>query len=225
MRILLLIVLTAATLFPADEAVIQSLAAGSDFALTLDPNSAPWKGAASVFIDKDREGNIVAGHRMEFRSVWTEKNLYFLYIAPYETLNLHPNPSTTTETMKLWDWDVAELFISAEPNHLRHYYEFQVSPQGEWIDLDINRENPLPETWRWNSGFEVKARIDHANKIWYGAMRIPWSSIDKRPAAAGNELHISVCRIQGTGPDDQRKRVVWLPGSFHRPANLIRLVK
>ena len=32
----------------------------------------------------------------------------------------------------------------------------------------------------WNSGFSVKARIDHQAGIWYGVMRIPFRAIDAR---------------------------------------------
>ena len=47
-----------------------------------------------------------------------------------------------------------------------------MSPQGEWVDLDIDLAKPHHEDgWTWNSGFVVAARIDSAAKIWYGAMR------------------------------------------------------
>jgi hypothetical protein len=54
----------------------------------------------------------------------------------YEELYLHPNPSATTETNKLWEWDVAEVFIGSDFKNIRQYKELQVSPQGEWVDLD-----------------------------------------------------------------------------------------
>ena len=52
--------------------------------------------------------------------------------------------------------------------------EFQVSPHGEWVDLDIDRNpNPPNHNLQWNSGYEVKARINEKEKVWYGEMRIP----------------------------------------------------
>ena len=150
------------------------------------------------------------GHRTEIRSRWTKDNLYFLFVCPYQALYLKDNPSTTTETNKLWDWDVAEVFVGADFKNIRQYREFQVSPQGEWVDLDIDRDTRKPEGgWRWNSGFKVKARIDRRKKIWYGEMRIPIRSIDARPAAAGNQMRINFYRIQG--PPPERKSVGWQP--------------
>ena len=84
---------------------------------------------------------------------------------------------------------MAEVFIGADFKNIRRYKEFEVSPQGEWIDLDINLDSPRHEDgWVWNSGFQSSARIDRAAKVWYGFMRIPYAAIDARPASAGNTL-------------------------------------
>src|SRR5262249_42701027 len=37
----------------------------------------------------------------------------------------------------LWDRDVAETFLQPDPSRERFYKEFEVSPNGMWIDLDI----------------------------------------------------------------------------------------
>ena len=128
-----------------------------------------------------------------------------------------PNPAA--ETPQLWNWEVAEAFIGSDFTHIGRYKEFQVSPQSEWVDLDIDRDSPRPEDgWRWNSSFAVKARVDAAKKIWYGEMRIPVKSIDRRPPAAGLEMRINFYRCQGADP--QRKYVAWQPthaATFHVP--------
>ena len=37
----------------------------------------------------------------------------------------------------LWDRDVAEAFLQPDPSRAHYYREFEVSPNGMWIDLDI----------------------------------------------------------------------------------------
>jgi hypothetical protein len=184
-----------------------------------DPHSRFWSGAPSVIADKDRQGNPAPGHRTEVFLQWTGNNLYLLFVCPYEELRLKPNPNLSTETYELWNWDVAEVFLGEDFKDIRRYKEFEVSPQGEWVDLDVNLHNPPHETgWVWESGCEVAARMDAAQKIWYGFMRIPWLSIDSRPAAVGNELRVNFYRCQGTDPD--RKYINWQPvngSSFHTP--------
>jgi hypothetical protein len=205
--------------------VITSYYASTSFALTADHEAGPWKGIRGVFAENGPMGDPTPGHRTEIRSRWTPDHLYFLFICPYEQLYLKENPSTTTETDNLWNWDVAEVFVGADFQKIRHYREFQVSPQGEWVDLDIDLDVAKPkERWLWNSGFQVKARIDRDKKVWYGEMKIPIRSIDSRPAQAGNQMRINFYRLQGPPPD--RKRVAWQPThsqTYHFPEAFGRL--
>jgi hypothetical protein len=207
----LTLLLTLAVAAAADgPGVLASRRVKKDFQLTADPSAKPWKKVPGVFAENNALGAPVPGHRTEIRSLWTKQHLYLLFICPYETLYLKPSPSTTTETNKLWEWDVAEAFIGTDFNNIKQYWEFQVSPQGEWVDLDIDRVKPRPEGgWRWNSGFEVKARIDQARKVWYGEMKIPLAQIDKRKPKPGLEMRINLYRLQGPPPD--RKQIAWQP--------------
>ncbi|HWR53714.1 MAG TPA: carbohydrate-binding family 9-like protein [Bryobacteraceae bacterium] len=196
--------------FAQDPGRFASKRAKSEFELTADPAAPQWKNVPGVIADTTNLGQKLPSNRTEIRSRWTPDNLYLLFICPYEDLYLKPDPSTTTETNKLWNWDVAEAFIGSDFENIHQYKEFQVSPQGEWVDLDIDRKQPKPEGgWLWNSGFGTKARIDKNAKIWYGEMRIPFKSIDPRPAVKGNELRIDLFRFQGGPP--QRKLVAWAP--------------
>src|SRR5262245_44996040 len=159
---------------------IESVHIAKDFELSANPNAAHWKRAHAVVAENDAMGKVTPNHRTEIRALWTDKNLYFLFTCPYEQLNLKPNPSKDTETNRLWEWDVAEVFIEADFQHIRRYREFQVSPQSEWVDLYIDREKPGAEGgWKWNAdGFKVLGRIDEAKKTWFGEMRIPIASIE-----------------------------------------------
>lgn len=199
--------------------VIVSRHAQADFALTADPDAPQWKGVAGIFMENGPKGESVPSHRTEVRSVWTGGNVYFLFVCPYENLHLKPDPSRTKETYKLWDWDVAEVFVGSDFNHIRLYKEFEMSPQEEWVDLDIDRDKlGDKDAWLWNSGFQVKARIDPAKKIWYGEMKIPVKSIDARPPQPGLEMRINFYRCQGADPN--RKYIAWQPthaSTFHVP--------
>jgi hypothetical protein len=201
----------------ADEAPSQH--APRDTAPDVNPDSDFWRGAPAILAANDGRGNPVAGHRTEIRSRWTKDHLYFLFICPYESLHLKPDPKTAEETNELWKWDVAEVFIGSDFQNIRRYKEFEVSPHGEWVDLDINLDAPRHEDgWVWNSGFQVAARIDEAAKVWYACMRIPYASVDARPAAAGNVLRVNFFRSQGAGPN--HRSIAWQPPgqrTFHVP--------
>ena len=198
---------------------IESKRALHDISADTDPNSAFWRGVPGIFADKNRNGDKVAGYRMEVRSRWTPKNLYILFICPYTQLYLKPDPKTDVETDGLWHWDVAEVFIGSDFQHIGKYKEFEVSPQGEWVDLDINRDRPQDSGgWKWNSGFKVSARIDPATHRWYALMKIPYQSIDSKPASGGNLLRVNFFLSEGAGAD--HKAITWQPThqhTFHVP--------
>ena len=228
-RTLCAVLLSVIPALAADTPTIESTRANEDVRLTLDPSALFWKSTHAVFIEKDRFGNPVQAYRSEVHTRWTKDNLYFLFICPYEELSLKPNPDTHQETNQLWNWEVAEAFIGSDFSDIQRYKEFEVSPQGEWVDLDIDLKKPHHEDgWTWNSGFEVLARIDSEKHIWYAAMRIPFRAIDTRPAAAGNTLRINLFR--SGGPPTRPYGIAWQPTmskTFHVPEKfgLIKLVE
>src|SRR5581483_3199213 len=215
--------------FSADRRVITSTYAQQDVALQIDPASSFWSDSRPVYMEKDSFGKSVPAYRTEVRTRWTDKNLYFLFICPYEQLYLKPEPNTQQETNELWNWDVAEVFVGSDFKDIKRYKEFEVSPRGEWVDLDINLRSPHHEEgWTWNSGFEAMARVDEEKHVWYAAMRIPLSAIDPRPPAPGNKLRVNLFRSQG--PPQHHQEVTWQPPmskTFHVPARfgLLQLVK
>jgi hypothetical protein len=212
----------------AADATMISLRAAHDVAPDTDANSEFWKNAPHVTAERDAHGKPVPRYATEVRSRWTAGYLYFLFICPYNELYLKPNPATTTETNELWNWDVAEVFLGSDFNDIRHYKEFEISPQGEWVDLDVDLHKPHHEDgWVWNSGFQVAARIDHSAKIWYGAMRIPFGAIAADLPTPGTQFRMNLFR--GEGPQSHWQGIAWQPpmsGTFHTPERfgLLKLV-
>ncbi len=225
----ILIVFVACSSCVAGGQSMESTWAKSDPPLETNPTSSFWRGSRPIYMDADTKGKRDPKYRTEIRTRWTNQNLYFLFVCPYEELNLKPHPNPSAETNELWNWDVAEAFIGADFSDIRRYREFEISPQGEWVDLAIDLDKPHDtEGWKWNSGFGVSARIDQSAHVWYGAMRIPYSAIDSRPAAAGNRLRINLFRSQG--PSSALHQIAWqapMSESFHVPERfgLLKLVK
>lgn len=207
----------------------RSVYAAQDISLDTNPDSEFWRGALPTYAEVDSLGRAAPLYRTEVKSRWTKKNLYLLYICPYEELNLKPSPNTAAETNKLWNWDVAELFIGSDFENIRRYREFEVSPQGEWLDLDIDLDLPDHTVgWTWNSGFRVAARIDARSKRWYAAMQIPFTSIAKQPPVSGDNFRANLFRSQG--PPGRQKQIAWrapLTETFHTPERfgLLELVE
>jgi hypothetical protein len=209
--------------------MFTSLYADHEVPLDTDPQSDFWREAKPVYINVDARGNPQPHYRSAVRSRWTDQNLYVFFECPYEELYLKTDPNTLSETNELWKWDVAEIFIGSDFKNIRRYKEFEVSPQGEWIDLDIDLALPHHEVgWTWNSGFKVAARIDRKTKIWYGAMCIPFAALDQRSPAAGNKFRVNLFRSQG--PPERQHSLAWkapMTDTFHTPERFgaLELVK
>jgi hypothetical protein len=214
----LFVSLTCFALCAADEPML-SVRASQDVGLDTDPDSQFWREARPVVMDRENSGKRLTSDAVVVRSRWTSGNLYFLFRCPYDELYLKPNPATATETNELWNWDVAEVFIGSDFQNIRRYKEFEVSPQGEWVDLDIDLAKPHHEDgWTWNSGFQAEARIDKQRRVWYAAMRIPIMAIDSRSPVEGNEFRINL--YVSEGPASKHKSIAWRPTikpNFHVP--------
>jgi hypothetical protein len=225
---ILMMLLAGCLIATAADNVVESTQASQDVVLDTNLASEFWRAARPVYMDNDTHGKVLLGYRSEVRTRWTRNNLYVLFICPYKELYLKPQPSTAKETNELWNWDVVEIFIGSDFQDIKRYKEFELSPQGEWIDLDIDLGKPHHENgWTWNSGFKVSARVDPAAHVWYGAMRIPFSSIDVRPPEVGSALRVNLFRSQG--PPSNRQEITWQPPmseSFHVPERfgLLKLV-
>jgi hypothetical protein len=208
--------------------VLYSTRADGDVSVNTDPASPFWRDTDSVFADVDRQGRLEPEYRTEVRSRWTGNSTYFLFICPYKHLFLNPRPDAVHETYELWKWNVAEVFIGSNFQNIKRYKEFEISPQGEWVDLDVNLENPHHEEgWLWNSGFEHAARIDESKHIWYAALRIPFKALDVPEPLVGQQFRVNFFRTEGPAAD--AKEVLWRPTmskTFHVPESfgLLKLV-
>lgn len=222
----ILFCLACATIAKTDgPGVLLSSRADSDFALSADPGAEQWQNIRGVIAAFSPFGKPLPEAQTEIRSRWTEKYLYFLFISKYQELYLNSKPVLTQETWELWNHDVAEAFIGPDLKNTQVYKEFEVSPQGEYIDLDINRSRSGHEgDAHWDSGWHVKARINERQKLWFCEMQIPWKSIFSHPPGLNDELRLNLYRIEG-GPVE-RKYVVWQltnSASFHTPSSFGRL--
>jgi hypothetical protein len=229
-KLCLLILLVGTSVAWGQEAqgTFESVRAQRDAELNVNPQSPFWRGAHPVFMQFDVHGRPLEEYRTEVRSRWTEDAIYFLFSCPYKHLYLKPSPDTSKETYELWNWNVAEVFLGSDFKDIRRYKEFEVSPQNEWIDLDVNLHKPHHEEgWVWNSGFEHRARIDEAKHMWYAALKIPFAALDASKPKAGQTFRANLFRTEG--PPDHTVEVLWQATNsetFHVPEKfgLLKLV-
>lgn len=179
--------------------------------LSLDPNHSDWKKSARASISKDCAKVLdYPDIRTEVRAFWTDTDVHFLFRCPYRELNLFLPAVNDKPRWQLWDRDVVELFLGDDWDNIRHYREFEIAPTADWIDLAIDLDRK--ETDRnWRSGWKTAARIDEKERVWYAVAIIPLRSVSKAKVTPGTRWRMNLYRIDGLGPDSQRRFLCWQP--------------
>ena len=151
---------------------------------------------------------------------WSNHYVYVAFWCHYSVLNVFEDEDTHTERWGLWNRDVAEVFLNPFPETPHRYWEFEVSPNNQWIDLEIeNRDRVLPNS-TWNSGFTHATSLNERAGIWTCEMRIPVSSMGIQQIKAGMLWRVNFYRCEGKGDDSQRRFLAWSPTAqlnFHVP--------
>lgn len=191
----------------------------SDFPIT-DLNNAAWNQAAETAIEKYWSGeNAPTDRHFKTKLLWTDSAIYIRFEANQnEPLIVSKKPNLKTKTRGLWDRDVCEIFLAPRQEDFRHYYEFEIAPNGEWIDLGIYQLPERRETnWDYRSGMQSAARIEK-DKVTM-AIKIEWTAFGVTPKA-GDVWLSNLLRCVGAG--ETRGYLAWSPTetaepSFHVP--------
>lgn len=206
----------------------------ADFVPDGDLAKKIWQGAEWTEFDHDMSGRQnFPEARTRVASLWTTTHVYFAFWCKYSTLNIYEGEDTAKERWELWNRDVVEVFANPEPERVRHYYEFEVAPNNQWIDLEIDKDKDPFNDAGWDSHFEHATRVDSKARVWTCEMRIPFRALtSKSPAlSAGTQWRINFFRADGPGDDSVRRFMAWstIPEgkSFHVPERfgIIRFVK
>lgn len=149
------------------------------------------------------------------RFLWSETALYIRFEANQtEPLVVSDRPDITKKTKGLWDRDVCEIFIAPEKNERNKYFEFEVAPTGEWIDLGIQVLSNKRETdWDYASGMQRAVKIEKDKVVM--AIKIEWKALRKTPTVGDIWLgNLFRC----VGKDPTRGYLAWQPTKTKEPA-------
>ncbi len=203
-----------------------------DFIPDGDLSKKVWRRAEWVKFDHDMSGQPnYPEAATEVAAFWTSTYVYFAFQCKYTELNIYAGEDPAKERWELWDRDVAEVFANPEPARVNHYYEFEVSPNNQWIDLEIDKDKDPFNDAKWDSGFEHSTRVDEKNHVWTCEMRIPLKSMNVAALKPDAEWRINYYRADGPGDDSKRRFLCWSVitegKTFHVPARfgIIRFMK
>lgn len=177
-------------------------------------NTSPKK-AQAISISKCWKGlRVPKMLQAEAWLLWSKFGLYVRFEAAQdEHFNLSNLPDLSKKTMNLWERDVCEIFLAPERNEPRRYFEFEIAPTGEWLDLAIDATGSERITdWEYSSGMEAAANSSKGFVTM--AMKIPWEAFGRRPKA-GDVWLGNIFRCVGSG--NERGYLAWQPTMTEKP--------
>jgi hypothetical protein len=179
-----------------------------------------WKKAKSIKTKSYWSGEKAPkGRSFKTKLLWSETALYVRFEANQkEPLIVSDSPNLESKTRGLWDRDVCEIFLAPNAEEFRKYFEFEVAPTGEWIDLGIYQKPDERITdWDYISGMKTAARIEKDKVIM--AFKVEWKAFGVTPKAGDIWLG-NILRAMGSEPN--RGYLAWSPtlteqANFHVP--------
>jgi alpha-galactosidase len=187
------------------------------------PQKSSWEAAQSIRFDQDWQGqNADAGKATEVRVLWTPETWFLRFHANYRELNLYPDAREDGWRDKLWDRDVAEAFLQPDSSDPAKYKEFEVAPNGFWIDLDVSH-GAIQEL---HSKLRRRVVQNSSDKTWTAELAIPMRSLTSS-FDPNHPWRVNFYRIEGKS--EPRFYSAWSPTyspkpNFHVPAAFGTLV-
>ncbi|MGI8542062.1 MAG: carbohydrate-binding family 9-like protein [Aridibacter sp.] len=185
-----------------------------DFSISALDNKS-WQKAKSIKIEHYWSGEKASKSRwFETKLLWSETALYVRFEANQnEPLVVNNEPNLESKTDKLWEKDVCEIYLAPNVDEFRKYFEFEIAPTGEWIDLKIHQTPDGRETdFDYHSGMKTAARIEKDKVIM--AFKVEWKAFGKTPKVGDIWLG-NILRAVGT--ESNRGYLAWSPTMTDEP--------
>ena len=175
-----------------------------------------WKTAKNIEVKRYWSGEAApSGRHVSAKLLWSKTALYVRFEAMQtEPIVVNEKPDLSKKVRGLWDRDVCEIFIAPDKSLRNKYFEFEIAPTGEWIDLGIEVTPTTRKTdWDYKSNMTSAVRVDKDKIVM--AIKIPFSTLGKIPKVGDVWLgNLFRC----VGKDPTRGYLAWQPTMTKEPA-------
>jgi alpha-galactosidase len=182
-----------------------------DIPLNAASPASEWQSATPIAFCQDWQGKNPAPDReTRVRVLWSSETLFLRFECRYRDLHMFQDSDPDGRRDQLWDRDVAEAFLQPEPSRPTEYKEFEVSPNGLWIDLDIS-PGQKPDL---KSGMQRSVVLDEKAHTWTAELAIPMRALTVHfdPSAI---WRVNFFRVEGK--EDPRGYYAWQPTGTPQP--------
>lgn len=175
------------------------------------PTGRSWDKAPATTFDRDWRGENSDPERATgIRLLWTPETLYLRFACKYQSLNVYDQARSDGWRDQLWDRDVAEAFLQPDDSDPLIYKEFEVAPNGFWIDLDISHG----ANKEMRSGLKRRVLLDEKLKTWTAVLALPMKGLTAS-FDAKHDWRANFYRVEGA--TEPRFYSAWSPTYSDKP--------
>jgi len=175
------------------------------------PTFFSWGRSEPLRFNTDWRGeNADPERETEVQLLWTHESLFLRFAARFRAITVFPDAEPNGRRDQLWDRDVAEVFLQPGRPQMRCYKEFEVSPNGFWIDLDI----APGEKRDMKSGLRRRVTVNEAAKTWIAELVLPLKCLVER-FDPGASWRVNFYRVEGGA--EPRFYSAWQPTRTEAP--------
>jgi len=190
--------------------------------LDAEHPAADWQNTSPIVFCTDWQGkNPDPGRETKARVLWSGETLYLRFECRFYEFFLFSDAEANGHHDHLWERDVAEAFLQPDSSRALCYREFEISPNGMWLDLDIFPGGRAD----LQSGLQRSVSVNKRDQTWAAEMAIPLRALtphfDPRAVWRANFFRVE-------GSKEPRTYLAWQPTktpqpNFHVPSAFGRL--
>jgi alpha-galactosidase len=175
------------------------------------PLQIDWRQAPPISFAHDWRGESADIERQtEVKLLWNDEALFIAFRCRFRTINVFADADPNGRRDELWERDVAEVFLQPDRFAEKYYKEFEISPGGQWLDLDITPQGLRHIT----SGMRSRVRIEEGRRIWTAELAIPFSAVTSNFDSTAC-WRVNFFRCEGLEPG--RYYSAWQPTGTEKP--------
>ena len=207
---------------PALQDEIVAMHTAEEITLNASRPAVTWHQANPVAFSSNWQGkNPDPERETRVQALWSAKTLYLRFECRYRELFLFDDSDSNGRRDHLWDRDVAEAFLQPDPSREWYYKEFEVSPNGMWIDLDIFPGGRAD----LKSGMQRSVVLDKQSHTWTAELSIPLKALTTNFDSSA-VWRVNFFRCEGT--KEPRQYLAWRAThspepNFHVPSAFGRM--
>ncbi len=145
---------------------------------------------------------------------YTDKELVVVFKSCVREFAPILKPPAEADVRDLFKGDVVEIFIDPDPKTPNTYFELEVSPGGERLDLAVDLSKKSFDN-AYESNMKIMRTVNKDTNEWTALIKIPFDPKTLPAPKPGDKWRVNFFRTEGKG--ESRLYMAWSPTGTEKP--------